>query len=53
MSKTEKMLLESLAEAVKQLPENKRDFLMGYAEGVNAMARTEEPEEKEKEDWKG
>lgn len=53
MSKNEKMLLESLAEAVKQLPENKRDFLMGYAEGVNAMARKEEPEEKEKEDWKG
>ncbi len=52
MSKTEKMLLESLAEAVKQLPENKRDFLMGYAEGVNAMAQKEEPEEK-KEDWKG
>lgn len=50
MSKNEKMLLESLAEAVKQLPENKRDFLMGYAEGVNAMAQKEEDKAAEKKE---
>lgn len=38
MSDMELTLLQSLAEAIKQLPENKREFLMGYAEGVNAMA---------------
>lgn len=39
MSADEKKLVESLAEAVKALPESKREYLMGYAEGVNAMSQ--------------
>lgn len=38
MSTEEKKIVASLAEAVKALPEEKRDYLRGYAEGVAAMA---------------
>lgn len=34
----EKKLSESLMRAVTLLPEGKRDYLMGYADGVAAMA---------------
>ncbi|GKH50211.1 hypothetical protein CE91St46_13220 [Eubacteriales bacterium] len=33
-----KKLVQSLAEAVDILPENKRDYLLGYGEGVIAMS---------------
>lgn len=42
MSTEEKKIVESLAEAVKKLPDNKKEYLMGYAEGVNAMSERKE-----------
>ena len=47
MSEREKKIVESLAEAMNILPEGKKEFLMGYAEGVAAMAgqRAAKPEE--------
>ena len=41
MDEKEKALLESLAEAVRLLPAPKLEFLLGYAEGVAAMANLE------------
>lgn len=38
MSEREKQIAENLAEAVAKLPDNKKEFLLGYAEGVAAMA---------------
>lgn len=38
MSEREKKLADTIAKAVTQLPEGKREFLLGYAEGVAAMA---------------
>lgn len=38
MSEREKQIAENLAEAVAKLPDSKREFLLGYAEGVAAMA---------------
>lgn len=38
MDDKEKKLSESLIRAVTLLPEGKREYLMGYAEGVAAMA---------------
>lgn len=38
MSEREKQIAENLAEAVAKLPDGKREFLLGYAEGVAAMA---------------
>ena len=38
MSEREKALAESIAEAVKVLPAEKKEYLLGYAEGVAAMA---------------
>ena len=38
MSEMEKKLVDSLAKASAALPESKREFLLGYAEGVAAMA---------------
>ena len=46
MSTKEKDLVKSITEAVSTLPEGKREFLLGYAEGVLAMAdrtRREDP----------
>jgi hypothetical protein len=37
MSEAEKTTLMKLAEAMEALPESKREYLMGYAEGVAAM----------------
>lgn len=34
----EKEIVENLARACELLPENKLDYLIGYAEGVAAMA---------------
>lgn len=42
-----KRIVQSLGEAFEALPEAKREFLIGYAEGVAAMkAKYEQDEEK-------
>lgn len=38
MSEKDKLLADSLVEASRALPDNKKEFLFGYAEGVAAMA---------------
>lgn len=38
MTENEKKAAESLAEALNKLPADKREFLIGYAEGVAAMS---------------
>lgn len=40
MNAEEKKTLRKLAEAVKMLPPEKREYLIGYAEGVAAMSAT-------------
>lgn len=49
MSEKEKQIIQSLKKSVNALPEDKREFLRGYAEGVAAMAgkKSEKGEEKE------
>ena len=37
MSDKEKSIAKALAEAAKVLPDEKKEFLLGYAEGVAAM----------------
>lgn len=49
MSESEKRIAESLAYAVSRLPDSKREFLLGYAEGVAAMADKAKEQEREKE----
>lgn len=43
LSEMEKKLADSLAKAAAALPESKREFLLGYAEGVAAMTEAKEP----------
>lgn len=38
MSTEDKTIAQTLAEALKILPAGKREYLLGYAEGVVAMA---------------
>lgn len=38
MSTEEKRIAEKLANACEQLPPGKKEFLLGFAEGVAAMA---------------
>ena len=38
MGAEEKKIAKSITEAVSALPEEKREFILGYAEGVIAMA---------------
>lgn len=38
MSSKEKEIVKSITEAVSTLPEEKREYILGYAEGVLAMA---------------
>ena len=49
MSEREKKLADTIAKASEYLPDGKREFLLGYAEGVAAMAAKSEqkPEKKE------
>lgn len=49
MSEREKKLADTIAKAVTQLPEGKREFLLGYAEGVAAMAAQQQEKEPEPE----
>lgn len=57
MSDTSKKIVKSLAEAVKVLPDDKREYLLGFADGVAAMAgkkpeKSEENDETEEADKK-
>lgn len=47
MSDRERRIAENLVEAVTRLPDSKREFLLGYAEGVAAMADKTKAEEAE------
>lgn len=47
MTKEEKVAAKNLAEAFVALPDNKREYLMGFAEGVAAMKSKEEQKEEE------
>jgi len=38
MSPKEKEIIQSITKAVDVLPEDKKEFILGYAEGVLAMA---------------
>lgn len=38
MSEKEKQSAEALAKALEVLPDGKKEYLIGYAEGVTAMA---------------
>lgn len=38
MGAEEKKIAQSITEAVSVLPEEKREYILGYAEGVIAMA---------------
>ena len=38
MSEKEKKIANNLGKALEMLPDGKREFLIGYAEGVAAMA---------------
>lgn len=49
MSEREKQIAKKLADACEQLPEGKKEFLMGYAEGVAAMVRKTGRKEKDNE----
>ena len=41
VSEKEKSIAKALAEAAKVLPDEKKEYLLGYAEGVAAMASGE------------
>ena len=45
MSQEEKKLAKKLAETVKALPPDKREYLIGFAEGVAAAKKQEEKED--------
>ena len=45
MSAREKEIIQSITKAVATLPEEKREFILGYAEGVLAMADRAQPSE--------
>lgn len=38
MSSVEKKIIETIASAFQVLPDEKKEYLLGYAEGVAAMA---------------
>lgn len=42
MNENERRISESLAVALEMLPDSKKEFLLGYAEGVAAMAARQE-----------
>ena len=45
VSENERRIAESLAVALEMLPDSKTEFLLGYAEGVAAMAARREAED--------
>lgn len=44
MSPKEKEIIQSITKAVDVLPEDKKEFILGYAEGVLAMAAQRAPQ---------
>lgn len=50
MSERERKIAENLAEAVARLPDSKKEFLLGYAEGVAAMADKAKAEEADRKE---
>lgn len=44
MSEKEKKAAENIAEAMKKLPDAKREYLIGFAEGVAAMSEAKREE---------
>lgn len=42
VNENERRIAESLAVALEMLPDSKKEFLLGYAEGVAAMAARQE-----------
>ena len=48
VSEKEKQIAENIVKACELLPEGKKEFLLGYAEGVAAMAK--KPKRKKKPD---
>ena len=49
MSEKEKKIAKILAETFNTLPDGKKEYLIGYAEGVAAMAQKSEKAEPEGE----
>lgn len=45
MSTKEKEIVRNITEAVSVLPEKKREYILGYAEGVLAMADRTKPDD--------
>ena len=50
MSEKERHIAEKLAKACEVLPDSKREYLIGYAEGVAAMAAKKALASKETEE---
>jgi hypothetical protein len=48
MTDVERRIAESLATALELLPDSKKEFLLGYAEGVAAMAARKATEDSTK-----
>ena len=44
MSEREKTIAKKMAEAIKALPDEKKEYVLGFAEGVAAMKRKEAEE---------
>lgn len=47
MSEKEKDLVKTLSKAIESLPAHKREYLKGYAEGIEIATRKEETEKPE------
>ena len=47
MGQDEKKLARKLAETVKALPSDKREYLIGFAEGVAAVTENQESSDKD------
>ena len=43
MSEREKIIAQNIEKAVASLPEDKKQYFMGFAEGVAAMASLRDP----------
>mgnify|MGYP001624836135 FL=1 len=48
MSNRDKETLRKITQAFKDLPPEKREYLIGYAEGVAAMSEAKPPEKDQK-----
>ena len=45
MSDAEKIVVQKIAEAFKRLPDGRREYLLGFAEGVIHATAATEPQE--------